>query len=99
MPRTNNAATVSASRNVCVRVFVTLSSTKATLAERSVIEFKRLTLIIARQLLSGPGQLQWPSRHDFAHIFRIEPSRVDFDLSKRIENLDRDFELLRQKIN
>src|SRR6266446_3742243 len=62
MPSTSSATTVSASRNVCVRVLDTLSSTNATPAGRSVTDSKRLILITGRQLLSAPGRLQWPSQ-------------------------------------
>src|SRR6266508_5230886 len=62
MPNTSRAITVSANRNVCVRVLETLSSTNATPTERSVIDSKRLTLITARQLLSALNQRQWPFR-------------------------------------
>src|SRR3981081_3092262 len=62
MPSTSSATTVSASRNVCVRVLDILSSTKATPAGRSVTDSKRLILITGRQLLSAPGRLQWPSQ-------------------------------------
>src|SRR5260370_662724 len=61
MPSTSRATTVSASRNVCVRVLDTLSSTNATPAERSVTESKRFTLITGRQLLSAPSRRQLPS--------------------------------------
>src|SRR5258708_39052108 len=62
MPSTSNAITVSTSRNVCVRVLDTRSSTNATPAGRSVTDSKRLILIPGRQLLSAPGRLQWPSQ-------------------------------------
>src|SRR6266851_560739 len=62
MPSTSSAITVSTSRNVCVRVLDTLSSTNATPAGRSVTDSKRLILITGRQLLSAPGRLQWPSQ-------------------------------------
>src|SRR5258707_10590071 len=62
MPSTSNALTVSTSRNVCVRVLDTRSSTNATPAGRSVTDSKRLILITGRQLLSAPGRLQWPSQ-------------------------------------
>src|SRR6266480_7739806 len=62
MPSTNNAITVRASRNVCVRVLDTLSSTNATPAGRSVTDSKRLILITGRQLLPPPARRQWPSQ-------------------------------------
>src|SRR3989442_189023 len=52
--------TVKASRNVCVRVLETLSSTKATPAGRSVTDSRRFILITGRQLLSAPVQPQLP---------------------------------------
>src|SRR5581483_6600175 len=61
MPRTSNATTVNTSNKVWVRVLETLSSTNETAAGRSVIDSKRLTLIIARQLLSAPDRPRSPS--------------------------------------
>src|SRR5229473_970232 len=62
MPSTRSAITVRISRNVCVRVLETLSSTNATPVGRSVTDSKRLILITGRQLLSAPGRLRWPSQ-------------------------------------
>src|SRR6266700_5556915 len=48
--------------SVWVRLFETLSSTKATPVGRSVTDCSRLILIIWRQLLSARVRQRWPSR-------------------------------------
>ena len=79
-----------------MRVLETLSSTKATLAGRSVTDSRRFILIIARQLLSALIRLRLPFRARSRACIpdRNRANRLLIFL-KRIENLDGDFKLLR----
>src|SRR5205807_3807293 len=93
MPSTSNAITVNASRNVCVRVLETLSSTNATPAGRSATDSRRFILITGRQLLSVPVLPQWPSparsracNPDRNHASQLESCETDRTFLRASQN-------------